>query len=146
MNIRSTIFATSLFLLCSVSFFASASEGKPLVFYRDSAGAVSKQSKNDAVEMRKVAAQDGYITIWLLADYPFNVYRTEMTDEEIDAQRNGVASEFAEILDPLVADGRVHYPKAGPLIKGPGCLVRDTVSGLNALLNDERIVQITGTM
>ena len=145
MNVKSTIFATCVFCLCSVSFFASANEDQPLVFYRDGAGDISKQSKNDAVLMRQIAAQDGYITIWLLAGYPFNVYIDEMTDEEIGAQRSAVATEFAEILDPLVAGGSVRHPKAGPFIKGPGCLVRATVSGLNALLKDDRIVQITGT-
>lgn len=116
-----------------------------LVHYWQPDGTTSLQSKDSAKAMRSIAKDKGYVTLWLLLNYPFNVYLDDMSQEEIDIQNSEVASRFDEILDPLVDSGDVWHRSEGPFIRGPGIAVRATDKGLRSLLRDQRILQITAT-
>ena len=137
--------AICLSLLAAALAISSLSyAGNPiLVYYWEPDGSISEQSKDNAMEMRNIAKEQGYVTLWLVLNYPFNVYFDEMTPEEIAEQQQNVALGFEEILDPLVASGDVWHRTEGPFIKGPGIAVRATDKGLRSLLRDDRILQIS---
>ena len=129
-------------LLCCLH---ASSADSVLVHYWQPDGTTSLQSKDSAKAMRSIAKDKGYVTLWLLLNYPFNVYLDDMSQEEIDIQNSEVASRFDEILDPLVDSGDVWHRSEGPFIRGPGIAVRATDKGLRSLLRDQRILQITAT-
>lgn len=128
-----------------VSMPASA-ENEVLVYYWEPDGSISEQSIANAQTMRRVANAQGYVSLWLLLNYPFNIYKDEMTQEEIDAQDSEVASGFNEILTPLIRRGQVSHLPEGPFIRGPGIAVRATEEGLRRLLRDQRVLQITAAI
>jgi hypothetical protein len=136
----------SIFLLLMASFLSLPALGQgneTFSFYRTAEGEVSAYTRDQAKQMLKFAKENGYITLWLVLNYPYNVDREEMTPDEIATQRSNVVSGFSDILDPLVAQGDAWYPPSGAFIKGPGCTVRATPKGLKQLLDDTRLYQIT---
>ena len=133
-----------LALLAAMVIVAPAfAEERPLIYYWEPDGTISEQSRENAQEMRDVAKEQGYVTLWLVLNYPFNVYFDDMSPEEIAEQRANVAQGFQEILTPLIAAGEVWNRSDGPYIRGPGIAVRATDKGLRSLLRDTRILQIT---
>jgi hypothetical protein len=146
MNTKSIICEGLYAAVLTVGFaFLSPSYGdeRPLVYYWQPDGTISDQSKDNAKDMRELAKEHGYVTLWLVLNYPFNVYFEDMSPEEIAEQSAHVAQGFQEVLAPLIATGDVWHRTEGPYIRGPGIAVRATDKGLRSLLGDTRIRQIT---
>ena len=137
---QSIVFMVVVSLLSSPIF---GQENETYSFYRNAEGEISAYTKDQAKRMLKFAEDNGYITLWLVLNYPYNVEIEDMTPEEVATQRSDVAIGFSTILNPLVANGDVWFPPSGAFIKGPGCTVRATPKGLKQLLDDARLYQIT---
>jgi len=140
MNKLLTISIAIILLICSISAFPSGNFG--LTFYRGPDGTITQQSSDNAKAMEVLAKANGHIDVWLTLNYAFNLYTDQMTAEEIASQDAEVAVGFNNVLASIVAKGDAKHPRAGPLIKGPGCAVRVTKNGLKILLKDDRIIQI----
>lgn len=108
------------------------------VVYRGSDGEITADSKPSARKMIKKAAQDGYISLWLIIDHGMDI-RTVLYDDE------RFAPECIEILKPMVNRGVVWHPTQGPTNTGPICFVRASAAGLNMLLQEQRFRQIMGS-
>lgn len=120
-----------------------AQDDAGLIVYRDANGHLTPASRESASQMTQIAAQNGEIVLWLTLNYAIDLYLDEQTDQEaIAAQYAAIHAGFAEILDPLFASGAAWYTLSGPFIRGPGCAVRASVSGLRRLIADDRILQI----
>jgi len=115
------------------------------IFYRDASGEITKESKKHAQSMHKTAQKQGYVTLWVLFDLPFNESMHNMTEEELAVHQAWVTNYADDVLGILVDRNQVWHPKAGPLIFGLGCNVRATSQGLKRMLKDERIIQIVAT-
>ena len=140
---KRVIIVPLLFLLLGLGSYAQTIETTPgLTAYRDLSGKLTPQSKINARSMRRIAQENGQITLMIMLNYPFNIYLEDMSPGELASQEEGVRAGFAEVLDPLIARQAVWHPESGPLILGPSCTVRATVSGLQNLINDRRILQI----
>jgi len=125
--------------------YSIAQNNAGLFIYRDAHGHLTPESKVAAKQMTRMAAHNGYVTLWLTLDYEINLYLDKETEQEaIAAQNAAIRAGLDEVLSPMVARGAVWHPEAGPLIQGPGCTVRATVAGLRRLIRDERIIQIVG--
>ena len=122
---------------------STASAGDTYAFYRNAQGHVSEESERQGRLMMQFARRNGQITLWLVLRYPYNVNVEAMTPDEVVEQERQVATGFDDILNPLLERGHAWHPSFGPVIKGPGCTVRATEEGLNSLLADKRIIQIT---
>ena len=139
---KSIAVTLSLLLLCVQGNAQDVESGMGLIVYRDLSGKLTQQSKVNARSMTRIALENGYVTLSIMLNYPFNVYFDQMTETELAAQKEGVRSGFAEVLDPLVAREVVWHPESGPFIMGPNCTVRATAVGLRSLISDKRILQI----
>ena len=117
----------------------------PIVFYRDGNGDVNSASMADARVMARIARRQGYVTLFVTSDFPFNLNFDELTQEEIEDQNNRAADYMAETLAEAIASGHVWLPPEGQNVFGPGCRVQATPAGLRALLRDERLVQVVAT-
>ena len=132
--------ATIVFV--SLPLLEASGEGQ-IVHYRGPDGSISTESVANAGVMKDRAQTQGYVTLWLTFDFPLNVNFAEMTPDEISAQEASVSAGLDIILDPLIQRNKVWHPATGKFVRGAGCVVRATVAGLNQLLHDERILQIT---
>ena len=112
------------------------------IFYRDASGGITKESRQHASAMHKIADKQGYVTLWLLFDLPFNEAMHTMTEDELAEHKIFVANYADDVLGTLVDTNQVWHPKAGPLVAGLGCNVRATPQGLSNLLKEKRIIQI----
>ena len=110
--------------------------GAPWVVYRDAQGQLTRDSIQAAQKMRRKAARDGYITLWLLID------SNQAGEPAVSNDEYNRACQ--EILQPLVARALVSHPSGGPRNTGPVCLIRATTAGVSALLRNERVHQIMG--
>lgn len=104
--------------------------------YRDARAQLTPESIQAAQKMRRKAARDGYITLWLLIDSNRAGEPAASNDEYNRACQ--------EILQPLVARALVSHPSTGPRNTGAVCLIRATTAGVSALLRSERVRQIMG--
>lgn len=123
--------------------FSATVNAESIVVFRNSNGELGGASNANAKIMKQRIREDGFVTLWLTLDFPFNVNMGEMTQQEIDEQAERVSAEFDVVLDPLVDEGIVWHPRTGKFVKGPGCVVRANGKGLKHLLRDERILQLT---
>lgn len=142
---KKLISSPRLILICCALLGSASVSGRDavLVYYTPPFGDVSVESRKSLLEMKKIAARSGYITVWAMLDYPFNVYMSEMSEEELAAQSAAVAVAVAEVADPIVEAGEAVYPATGPWIKGPGFTLRVTELGLEQLAANADVVQIT---
>ena len=115
------------------------------IFYRDASGDITKESRQHARAMHKTAREQGYVTLWVLFDLPFDESMHDMTEQEMAEHEIMVATYAGEVLGRLVSRNQVWHPKTGPIIAGLGCHVRATPRGPKRLLKDERIIQIVAT-
>lgn len=92
--------------------------------------------------MKKTAAKNGYVTLWLTANISFDFDVENLTAQQIEDQEQNVEAIFLAALQPLVDNGLVWHPPGGPNIQGPGCIVRAKVGGVQQLAKDQRIIQI----
>ncbi len=134
---------TTLLLLLGVTPIVESQESL-LVFYRDTNGHVTEQSRVNARLLMQIAREQGSVTLWLTLDFPYNIYPDQMTAEEIAAQDEEVERRMTAILQPLIRRRQVQYLDLEQVKFGPTYGVSATPSGLVRLLRDDRILQISG--
>ena len=117
-------------------------EAMPLTVYHDSAGRLTETSKRNARKMRRIATRQGYIALWVTANVEFDPNVDSLSENERATQQAAAKSLLMEVLDPLVAEGSVWHPTAGPYIQGPGCIIRANAAGVTRLVRDRRILHI----
>ena len=110
--------------------------------YRGADGQLTAQSQINVAQLRLKAARQGYVTLWLTANVPFNPDTDILSDQQIAEQNQEVRNKFSEILQPLVDAGKVWHAAERPNVEGPGCLVRANASGLARLVRDTRLLNI----
>ena len=110
--------------------------------YRSADGQLTAESLKNVAQLREKAARQGYVTLWLTANVPFNPDTDELSDQQIAEQNQQVRNKFSEILQPLVEAGKVWHEPERPDVEGPGCLVRANASGLARLVRDTRLLNI----
>lgn len=132
--------AALLIVGCAVQ---AEAEQAPFTIYRNAEGSLTKSSHQAVGEIRSIAGEQGYITLWLTVDYPVNLYLDPLTQgAAIATQNDEIRVAFDAILAPLVASGGVWFPSIGPIYRGPGTLVRATKGAFRTLVRDQRLVQI----
>ena len=114
----------------------------PIIYKID--GALTDESLYFVKVLKKRAAKDGFVTLWLTANLSFDFDFDNLTAQQIESQRQNVEAIFTAALEPLINSGLVWHPPGGPNIQGPGCIVRAKVGGIQGLVDDNRILQIAG--
>ena len=140
MNLNRLVVMGMFLILATPAFSDGAT-----IFYRDASGDITQESKKHANAMHKTAQEQGYVTLWVLFDLPFNESMHNMSEEELVLHQAWVTNYADEVLGTLVETNQVWHPQAGPLVFGLSCNVRATSQGLKQLLKDERIIQIVAT-
>ena len=79
------------------------------IFYRDASGEITAESRQHASAMRRIAGEQGYVTLWLLFDLPFNEAMHNMTEEELAEHQILVANYADEVLGTLVLTADHHH-------------------------------------
>jgi len=130
---------SSCILILPVS---NAQEEDSLIVYWDAEDVRHQTPSNSIRQIKRIANEEGHVTLWLTLKYPFNFYLENMTEQEQLNQQEEVRSQFAELLAPLIADGVVWEPDDGPFVRGPGCTVRATRKGVRKLVREDRLYQI----
>ncbi len=115
---------------------------KSVDVYRSADGQLTAESLKNVAQLREKAARQGYVTLWLTANVPFNPDTDELSDQQIAKQNQKVRNIFSEILQPLVDAGKVWHAAERPNVEGPGCLVRANASGLARPVRDTRLLHI----
>ena len=113
-----------------------------LSVYRGSSGELTKNSVENAKSMRRIARKKGYVTLFVTVDVEFEPYLDGLTATEIVAQQTRATAKLTEVLAPLVDAGVVWHGRTGPLVQGPGCLIRANAKGVARLVRDRRVLHI----
>lgn len=113
------------------------SDGSMLLAYRADDGSIDPESAQNAAEMRRIAARDGYITLWIL---PIAV---GMDETESDA-KGMLERTCTSIVGPLASRGLVSVPSSRSLAAANTCLVRASPASISLLLHDDRVKQVMG--
>ena len=66
----------------------------------------------------------------------------ELTPQEIAEQDRKVRDALDAVLQPLINAGIVWHPRSGPIMDGPGCMVRANADGVARLVADTRVLHI----
>ncbi len=141
----SKLISCALMVLFAVSPGVVADTASPLVVYRGEDGKLTDQSKINAVALKAIAAQQGYVTLWITANTSFNPFVGQLTDTEIAEQNARVLLTLDTVLQPLIDAGQVWHPSDGPIMKGPGCLIRARTSGVARLVKNSDVLHIVAT-
>jgi len=121
---------------------AQAQEHPKIDVYRDQDGQLTAEAVDNLELLKAEANLQGYVTLWLTANVPYNPETDAMSPRQIAKQNQSVRQELHKVLQPLVAAGLVWYVPERPRVEGPGRLVRANVVGLMRLVEDHRLLNI----
>lgn len=136
----STFVLTILALALVTTNSVHAQESANYIVYRDGQGKLHEYPEGSAHELKRIAKNNGHVTLWLTLNYPFNF--DDLAPAEAEAQQAEIDAQFAELLAPLINKGDVWEPDSGPYIRGPGCTVRANKKGVRKLIENPDLLQI----
>lgn len=132
-----TFFAALLF------FWAAAAQSEiGFSVYRDADGQISAQSAANLEAMVDMAKQAGFVRVWIGFDYPFQSDPALRTPVVVAAEAASKQAAMAEIVLPLIHQGKATHIAADQTSGAPGCMLVVNHKALKTLSRDEGVIYI----
>lgn len=121
----------------------TAAELDGLVVYRDATGALTRESKKNLRELRKLAKRTVTITVWVTYNIKFQGNPELRTPDVVAAEAAAKQRVFDELVLPLLERRDVDIADNALIGTGiPGIMLEVSSKGLVSLAHDRRVKHI----
>ena len=110
--------------------------------YRDATGELTEESVVNLKQLEARAIKQGYVTLWLTANVPYEPDESKLSDSQRKQQDAAVQTQFDKVLRPLIDAQAVWLVDKRSNVEGPSQMVQANINGLVALAHDVRILNI----